>query len=285
MHLSQLMVNIGDNPDRPRPGRLWLRNVYRVHQRLCMAFPSSEQTASDPQFLKPYSEDKFPLTKASSDGEEAGDVHQPRSDENGFLFRIDPRPGNDPRTGQHDSGEGVAIGPRPDANPVILVLSAKEPNWDYAFQNADYLLAAPHKAREWEFSPKLDELLQFRLKANTIRKMASGPFKGKRVFVGRDKAALLDWLWRKGEAHGFEPVFEKQGKEEWDPHWRIETGLLRAWREKNGEEKEDMSFAFATFDGVLRVKDPKPFMDAVRSGIGPGKAFGFGLLSLARAAP
>ncbi len=40
MYLSSLLIDVGDNPDRPRPGRLWLRNLYHVHQRLCMAFPS-----------------------------------------------------------------------------------------------------------------------------------------------------------------------------------------------------------------------------------------------------
>ena len=48
MYQSTLMINIGDNPDRPRPGRLWLRNIYHVHQRLWMAFPTSQQRADDP---------------------------------------------------------------------------------------------------------------------------------------------------------------------------------------------------------------------------------------------
>jgi CRISPR system Cascade subunit CasE len=36
------------------------------------------------------------------------------------------------------------------------------------------------------------------------------------------------------------------------------------------------------FDGVLRVTDAARLVEAVRSGIGPAKAFGFGLLSLRR---
>ncbi|MEW6230411.1 MAG: type I-E CRISPR-associated protein Cas6/Cse3/CasE, partial [Bacillota bacterium] len=35
------------------------------------------------------------------------------------------------------------------------------------------------------------------------------------------------------------------------------------------------------YDGVLRVKDPTLFKKALFGGIGPGKAFGFGLLSVA----
>src|SRR5438046_1882322 len=51
MFLSLLHVNVGDDPDRPQPGRLWLRDVYRVHQRLWMAFPDAERRAEDPFFL------------------------------------------------------------------------------------------------------------------------------------------------------------------------------------------------------------------------------------------
>jgi hypothetical protein len=53
MYLSHLMIEVGSDPDRPRPGRLWLRNMYHVHQRLCMAFlpPVSKKNKDDPEFL------------------------------------------------------------------------------------------------------------------------------------------------------------------------------------------------------------------------------------------
>lgn len=110
MFLSTLLIETGVNPDRPRPGRLWLRNLYRVHQRLCMAFPSVEQKDSDIEFLKPFDPAGF------------NHVHGPRTAEQAFLFRIDPQA---------------------RSNPTILVQSALKPDWDYAFSNAGYLLAAP----------------------------------------------------------------------------------------------------------------------------------------------
>lgn len=39
---SLLVVNAGADPDHARPGRQWMRNPYRVHQRLCMAFGPGE---------------------------------------------------------------------------------------------------------------------------------------------------------------------------------------------------------------------------------------------------
>ncbi len=99
MFLSLLEIDVGDNPDRPRPGRNWLRNLYHVHQRLCMAFPSAARKADDPDFLKPYRPEDFPEQRHIADARAKAvataalrHVHAPRGENRGFLFRIDPRP-------------------------------------------------------------------------------------------------------------------------------------------------------------------------------------------------
>jgi CRISPR system Cascade subunit CasE len=46
---------------------------------------------------------------------------------------------------------------------------------------------------------------------------------------------------------------------------------------------DSLSFAGAIFDGALSVTDAAAFRAALETGIGPAKAFGFGLLSLSRA--
>ena len=84
MYLSALLVDVGTDPDRPRPGRLWLRNLYRVHQRLCMAFPSAARKPDDPHFLKPFKPQDFGTSKPKQ-------VHVARRTDAGFLFRIDPQ--------------------------------------------------------------------------------------------------------------------------------------------------------------------------------------------------
>ena len=82
MFLSCLLIDTGINPDRPRPGRMWLRNLYHVHQRLCMAFPSAPRISEDPEFLKPFKPEDFGKKQ----------VHVKREADSGFLFRIDPEP-------------------------------------------------------------------------------------------------------------------------------------------------------------------------------------------------
>ena len=79
MFLSCLLINIGDNPDREDwKNRNWLRNRYRVHQRLCMAFPSAEQRKQDPEFLMPYEPYGFMDPQADSCSAHVGQTDPPR---------------------------------------------------------------------------------------------------------------------------------------------------------------------------------------------------------------
>lgn len=256
MFLSTLMINVGENPDRPRPGRLWLRNIYHVHQRLSMAFPSVGRKSCDPQFLQPYRKSDFTGTAAGKD------VHDPRTSENGFLFRVEAAP------------------------PVVVVQSAREPDWKYAFQNADYLLDAPPMVRRYNPTLAAGDLCRFRLTVNPTRKPRDGKYKGKRVGAGRDPLKLVAWLAAKGERQGFQVVFN--GKDtQWDDNWRVITSIVKGHRGKQAEENSNgkLTFASATFDGLLKVTDADLFRTTLYSGIGAAKAFGFGLLSIARTAP
>ncbi|MGA9750924.1 MAG: type I-E CRISPR-associated protein Cas6/Cse3/CasE [Acidobacteriota bacterium] len=243
MYLSCLMVDVGRDPDRPRPGRLWLRNLYHVHQRLCMGFHSGSRKAKDPLFLAPFKPEDF---------SELGDVHAPRSGERGFLYRLDPRPG---------------------CAPVIVVQSAAKPDWDYAFQNATFLLAAPPQLRSFDTTFVTDERLRFRLLANPTRKIdtKSGPDRkrrhGKRVPVAPER--LLEWLSRKGEAAGF--VLDEGSTS-------VQAGFI-GWRKPG--DSAGQKIRSVRFDGILTVSDSGLLGEALLHGLGPGKAFGFGLLSVA----
>lgn len=292
MHLSCLLINVGDNPDRADwRTRNWLRNRYRVHQRLSMAFPSAARRTADAKFLTPYVPEDFP-EQAQADQIMRGnaDVHEERDDQGGFLYRIDfgvPPPPNAGRQSAHSCAEAEV------RRPVILVQSAKPPDWNYAFGldkdvrdpvtgrpvgNAGYLLAAAPEVKELKLGFQAGDILRFRLNANPTRKVTRGPFSGKRVSVGRGHIAVLDWLWRKASEGGWEPIFERTDND-WDPNWRIETGLVHAWK-KEDAEADRMSFACANIDGLLKVSDPERFRETITRGIGPAKSFGFGLLSV-----
>lgn len=248
MYLSYLLIDIGDNPDRHRPGRLWLRNLYHVHQRLCMAFPSADRISDDADFLKPFKQKDFGNNH----------VHIKREAGSGFLFRIDPQP---------------------NGRAVILVQSAIKPNWDYAFHNAGYLLAVQPEVKSFDPGFTKGQHLRFRLMANPTRRLSKNslgadeqPLKdnkwiGKRVPVPADR--LVEWLARRAEPAGFS--IEKETT-------TIQPGYIYVNKTRDGEGQRLRS---VRYDGILEVTDPAGFKETLIRGIGSGKAFGFGLLSVA----
>jgi CRISPR system Cascade subunit CasE len=266
MYLSHLMIDVGDNPDRPRPGRLWLRNIYHVHQRLSMAFPTREQRAEDPRFLRPFDPPGF---------------GRPR-----FLFRID-------NTIEQDC-------PR----AIILLQSDRRPDWDYAFQNARMFLAAEPEIREYNpaFPPGAE--FRFRIRVNLskkgkkskngddLRKPREGTDRkgrakdqGKRVSLNWDKDSkpedvIVPWFANKGWVK-LEEQKEPRQAFELRACNVVQIGWVTAYRPNTKSKEERMKFRSALLEGTLRVTDPPAFAQAIASGIGPAKAFGFGLLSVA----
>lgn len=241
MYLSHLLIDTGNDPDRLRPGRLWLRNLYHVHQRLCMAFPSAKRKVDDADFLKPFEPEDF------------GDnqVHVTRGADAGFLFRVDP----------------LLSG-----RVMILVQSALKPDWEYAFHNADFLMAAPPQAKSFDVDFTEGQSLQFRLLANPTRKIDTKSGQdgrrrnGKRVPVRDDQ--LFDWLGCRAKPAGF--VVERGST-------AVQPGYICVNKMRDGNGYRMRS---ARYEGVLEVTDPASIEDALVRGIGPGKAFGFGLLSI-----
>ena len=114
--------------------------------------------------------------------------------------------------------------------------------------------------------------LRFRLLAEPSRRIGAktSTDRGRRVHLVTE-AEQRDWLARKGSESGF----------------RIETCSIsiRLWHDNktqitlpNGKLKP---LGAVLFDGLLIVSDPDKLRQAVGNGIGPQKAYGFGLLSIA----
>ncbi len=242
MYLSCLLIDVGNNPDRPRPGRLWLRNIYRVHQRLCMAFPSAYRKSDDADFIKPFKPEDFGN----------GQVHVTRKYDSGFLFRIDPQAGG---------------------RAVILVQSAVKPDWEYAFHNAGYLLAAPSEVKDYNPSFAKRERLRLRLVANPTRRLSKNSLDAKKESIGKRAPVptnrLIDWLARRAESGGFS--IDKDST-------TFQPGYIymNKMRDGNGQRLRSVRY-----EGVLEVTDADNFRNILSGGIGSGKAFGFGLLSVA----
>ncbi len=61
----------------------------------------------------------------------------------------------------------------------------------------------------------------------------------------------------------------------------VAGGKIKSRRNDSGKP---MTFGAVTFEGILEVTDAEKFRESLRQGIGTGKAYGFGLLSVAKAA-
>ena len=178
----------------------------------------------------------------------------------GVLFRVEP--------------EGAPL-------PVVLIQSREEPRWELP---PGYL--APGTSAE---SKPIGELLEgitagrtyrFRLLANPTRKIARFSDTGTRLRQGsrvdlRRDADRLAWLARKGSQHGFQLAQLASGQVD-----AVDVLVRSAPRQTGRKEGARITVAGALFDGRLFVHDADRIRDAAGKGIGPGKAFGFGLLSL-----
>ena len=254
MFLSQLIVNTAGNPDQPRPGRDWVRQIYRVHQRIWMAFPDEHKRKADPFFLGEWS---------------APDSRKPRRTEAGFLFRVEP-----------------------DLPTRVLVQSVLKPDWDYAFQNARHFLAETPEVRE--FNPELVQgsIYRFRLtmlmvkrrtlKEGETRSTTEHPIRCLIPSTNPGDPPVLDpkfTAWREklkteGLSHGFEPGIYPQ---------KLSVAPVRNLLMKPESNGKSKPFNAAMFEGELICTDVAKLKSAILNGIGRGKAFGMGLLSLAKA--
>jgi len=141
----------------------------------------------------------------------------------------------------------------------LLVQSQQPPAWEYLTALPGYLLAAPQVK---PFAPSLrkGQALAFRLRANpTVRR------DGKRLGLYGEEERLA-WLRRKGAENGFS----------------VERVTISSEHSSKCQAKSHKAvFSAVLFEGILRINDPELLLVALTNGIGAGKGFGFGLLSLA----
>jgi CRISPR system Cascade subunit CasE len=217
----------------------------------------------------------------------------------GVLFRLEP-------TGR-------------DGRVVVLVQSAATPDWS-ALVTSRYVLElgaeTPKDVTRAYGGIRPGDELTFRLRANPTKKVEtkSGPNGGRRN--GRRVALVkendqLGWLARKAEAGGFRLLRARarSGLEDVLPGYvppEAPTADARpverswGWRGREGTtgkasgqrlvpagngsaRRERLVFGDVLFQGRLAVTDAEHFRRTLATGIGSGKAYGFGLLSVAPA--
>ena len=180
---------------------------------------------------------------------------------------------------------------------TLLVQSRRPPDWSAApvvsWLSADAGSPQVKPIDHLYAGLRPDLRLRFRLRANPTKRLstlatADGTRPpGKRVDL-RDDDARLAWLRRKGEDHGFALAAARVVAESGPPNVRTQAEGrqlgFRAVENGTGADRtlrRRMTFAAVVFEGELRVTDADLLRAALATGIGSGKAYGFGLLSVA----
>ena len=126
--------------------------------------------------------------------------------------------------------------------------------------------------------------LAFRLRANPTKRIGktNADLPGKRVALVREEEQI-EWLARKGRGGeadgtgGFELVMNEGA-----PSVTVVPEGKKFGRKTENGIKHEMRHVAVLFEGVLRITDADAFRRTLVRGIGSAKAFGFGLLSIAK---
>lgn len=170
---------------------------------------------------------------------------------------------------------------RVDANSherkvVVYVQSAVEPDWQAIQSMNGYLRQVPDGTPN-PATREIDSLIQsvavgraysFRLRANPTKRRSDN---GKRVGLYKEDEQV-EWLHRKAKDGGFRVMRLTVAPE----------GVLQG-RKHDGGERHALRHHSVRFDGLLVVTGEEEFKSTIVMGIGSGKAYGFGLLSLGAA--
>lgn len=151
------------------------------------------------------------------------------------------------------------------ACPQVLVQAAMPGDWTPLERLSNYLLEDEGLQTK---QVDLDRLVEdgiyyrFRLVANpTVTR------EGKRYGLASEDQQLA-WMQRQGERHGFTVANALVMADD-------QIALRRA-------ERQTITLRCVRFEGVLRIVDRNRLVKALTDGVGPAKAFGCGLLSIAR---
>jgi len=150
----------------------------------------------------------------------------------------------------------------------LLIQTQLEPNWKKFVDRK--LLTDRAQVKEFNLNFTEKTSYYFRLLGNPTMRKKQPDGSGKRVGLYKIEEQE-NWLSRKAEQGGFRVLAVKL----------TDLGLIESIKQKNSRIY-NIKHLGIQFDGILSVKNPKNFEKTIIKGVGSAKAFGFGLLSLAK---
>lgn len=185
-----------------------------------------------------------------------------------------------PPSGKEDSVRLLWRVDRTDLGALLYIQSAHEPDLTHIVEQAGWPTRSTWETRPLE--PLLDAVevggtFSFRLAANPVRS-------GRRTDGGQTQrfghvtvAQQTGWLLARAAGFGFEIPLGGDG----EPAVIVREREKLTFSKGARSGRNRVTISRAVFDGRLEVVDPDALRRAILSGIGPAKAYGCGLLTLA----
>ncbi len=270
LYLSRVPLNT-----REHAVRRDLADCRALHRTILRAFPDLGLGRGAAQRALASADTAFAPDESEGEGDDDGNDSDDALDEGpssasgarrqfGVLYRVD------------EDRRGA---------PVVLVQSSSEPDWSRLSERSSrYLAGTPDRK---DIAPSYAALrdgmvLAFRLRANPTRKVDRRQDGDPDRRNGRRAALTMEvdqlaWLRRKGAQGGFSLVALGGRPDVQD----VRVSPIEKVEGRGTPDKR--TFGAVTFEGRLRIDTADKLRVALVDGIGSGKAYGFGLLSLAPA--
>lgn len=185
------------------------------------------------------------------------------------------------------AGEGRVLWRLDSQQPEhrLYVLSPEAPDFTHLIEQAGWA------TRTWDttdYTPMLDRVAigqewGFRLRANPVKSMHQPGRRGKTVPHVTVKQQIK-WLAEKAQRNGFEirssATADTGDQQLLDVQVTHRADVAFNKTDGTGTDRRRVTLRQAQFDGILRVTDAQRLREAMTNGIGRGKAYGCGLLTL-----
>jgi CRISPR system Cascade subunit CasE len=179
---------------------------------------------------------------------------------------------------------------------AVLVLTQSTPSWEHLVEQAGWASSDEEQALVRSYKPLLDRVVRgrefaFRLRANPVTAIrhpqkpspsqrqlleGGGRIRGFRM-PHRTAECQLAWLRERIGHWGFEPVDNSAGVA--DVHLSARKRLV--FTRRSDDTARQVTIETATFEGRLRVAEVDLATASLLGGVGPARAYGCGLITLA----
>lgn len=120
---------------------------------------------------------------------------------------------------------------------------------------------------------QVKQLFRFRFCGNPVHRVKVASSARGKIMAYVTIAQQKEWLLQQASRHGFSI---------WQPETEPLFDVVERSTQKFRRQQATVTLSTAVFEGVLQIEDASLLIDAMKEGIGRGKAYGCGMLTLAR---